>query len=333
MIGDYYYSYKSKRKDTRNCLNLIFGTELGLLISFYLIVFAIFGAGSIYVYELLRPYIDNVEYSKAFDHLSVVLGLIFYIVYHRTTDGYTDAAEKFRSFCFEVVSLSDYFFSISKHSHRETRDHFIEMRDNLTSLIVITFKTLSRTPIDEINGDEYLDKTIESERVKKVLNKFRKEERKDDYAGIRAIRNIMCNIYTCVKISEAHKHFTTGDVNQLNRYSLDLEDTIKWIDGNQFVSGPRVFYISNILILVIYFGFWTPYYMWVNVGPYLTAFAYPIVVMMLFGNVIFRAWLKDAFDPYRPTDSLDYKRWVKQHIDRIDEKYNDAMKHKGLSIV
>ena len=317
------------RNDARNnrirdCFATLFGTDVLGYIILTSVIFTVLGLVLTVLFDTFIPAnMRNVKYTTALDPLNYILSVIFLLTWKAAFEGYTAVPIMYRKLCFRTETLSDKFFTLHTNVAKD-RPHLLMIKDALAGMIVYGYKMFSvndtvrigQEPKDWANGYVFRSHGMQVIRQKYQGNTS---------ASTSMIRDMISIIIQCIKIAEKETHLSNGDVVMITTEITSIYSIMEEIDVAMNISEPPIFNTHNLFTLFIYFVVWQPFVMWITLDFWVTVIAYPIIMFLLTGVLVYRSWMGDPFDPERPLQLMNYHKWIKQYLERINKKYNEEM--------
>lgn len=308
----------------KDCFSTTLGTDVLGYVLISLIVFVAIGLLTIMFFETIIPEDLRVEkYTHALDPLNFILSFIFYTTWRGSFEGYSSGPTTLRKLWSRTMTLSDKLFTF--HIKRgENAEYLDAAKEGLIALLMFGYRLFS--PMDEviakIRSESYRFKT---EAINTLLEAHKPGE---NGVTVVMIRDIVRLINRCIKHAEEADGLTIGDTNSLTDTQNKIYDVIEELDVSFTIREPPAFNTHNIITLTIYFAIWLPFVMWITIGYWPTVVAYPIAMFLLSGVMIYRIWMGDAFDPFRPVRLHNFDEWMDEGLKRIEAAYKGEISHK-----
>jgi hypothetical protein len=133
---------------------------------------------------------------------------------------------------------------------------------------------------------------------------------------------IMGAITRRLRVMSESKCMTAPSVTMLMDIQRDMEKKIQAIYVDSVLVTPRIFDHFMNLSLSFYFFIIIPFKI-VTVARWYTLLLYPVLMHILAGAVIARAWIGEPFDPKKKLSVMSFSKWRKNYVTAVRKVITD----------
>lgn len=145
-----------------------------------------------------------------------------------------------------------------------------------------------------------------------------------EYAGNvnQMLRVLLCSILVNISALQRLDELNTGRANIITDAYVQLSGQVRDIEVATFSYNPRIFKQHLMFIMFIFLAVWMPFSMWLTVGWKLTVIFYPMLMFLLSGPFLYRAFLGESFDPQNRSSAVNHHDQRVRTVQEINELYH-----------
>lgn len=299
-----------------------FATHLLVAAAGSFLFYALDGLAWILIFQAWFPALKgDVGFASGLADLSLIIGFVYSGFVRQQTSGYTDQAQLYMRFLVDIRDSAQRLAGLYEAEPNEQRAKIRVHVRNIVSayqmLAVATFRIFAPWNRDRVGSEdrETRPSAIKalrvgaSEMLKRVvrtlgighftaeLRDIQDEKFGDPIALSRRIQRF-------VERERAHLHQRGLNDVALQRAAApeaEVWTRLNDIEISASISEPKIFTSHWGAILFLFFLVWIPITLWVRFRPEVAAVLYPCLAYLFLEPGVYRFWLKDPFDPGRPS--------------------------------